>query len=210
MKVMKKFFVVLLAGALVFELAACSNGNNSSKDLSNNTEQTDEKTKTDTSKTDEKDKADTSKVDEKTKTDNSKTEDKSKSDTSKTDEQKKTDNSKTEKKDTTTVPKTPVTKSDPASKTYPFSGTTWVKQDNSTYKFVFGETTYNFSFKGMAIKDMEYEVEKNGEGYIAKTKMNKTTMTVNSADATTATVFRTEVDMKTHVETDITETYIRQ
>ncbi len=207
MKVMKKIFVVLLAGALVFELAACSNGNNSSKELSNNTEQTKEESKSDTSKTDEKDKADTSKVDEKTKTDTSKTEEKTKTDTTKTDEQKKTDNSKTEKKDTTTVPKT---HSDPASKTYPFSGTTWVKQDNSTYKFVFDETTYNFSFKGMAIKNMEYEVEKNGEGYIAKTKMNKTTMTVNSADATTATVFRTEVDMTTHAETDITETYIRQ
>ena len=197
MKVTKKIFVVLLAGALVFELAACSNGNNSSKELSNNTEQTEEKTKTDTSKTDEKEKCDTSKTEEKTKTD-----------TTKTDEQKKTDNSKTEKKDTTTVPKT---HSDPSSKNYPFSGTTWVREDNSSYKFVFSETTYKQSVGGgMAINNMEYTVEKNGEGYIARSAMNKTTMTVASADATTATVFRTQVDMKTHKETDITETYIRQ
>ena len=186
MKVTKKIFVVLLAGALIFELAACSNGNNSSKELSNNTEQTEEKTKTDTSKTEEK----------------------TKTDTTKTDEQKKTDNSKTEKKDTTTVPKT---HSDPSSKNYPFSGTTWVREDNSSYKFVFSETTYKQSVGGgMAINNMEYTVEKNGEGYIARSAMNKTTMTVASADATTATVFRTQVDMKTHKETDITETYIRQ
>lgn len=178
----------MLAGALVFGFTACSNGDDSSKELSNKTEQTDEKNKSETSKTDENDKTDTSK----------------------TDEQNKTEESKTDEKDTATVPKTPVTKSDPSSKTYPFSGTTWVKEDNPAYKFVFGETTYKQSVGGMALNNMEYTVEKNGDGYIARTAVNKTTMTVDSADATTSTVFRTQVDMKTYKQTDITETYIRQ
>ncbi len=222
MKAIKKIIVVLLAGALFFGFTACSNGDDSSKELSNKTEQTDEKNKSETSKTDEEDKKDTSKTDEQNitdttktdeqnKTETSKTDEEDKTDTSKADEKNKTDESKTDEKDTATVSKTPVTKSDPSSKTYPFSGTTWVREDNSSYKFVFSESTYKQSVGGgMAINNMEYTVEKNGEGYIARSAMNKTTMTVASADATTATVFRTQVDMKTHKETDITETYIRQ
>ena len=126
-----------------------------------------------------------------------------------TDEKSKSDSSKTDEKDTNPVPKTPVTKSDPSSKNYPFSGTTWVKQGDSSYKFVFSEDTYKFSFGGMAY-NMGYTVEKNGEAYIAQAKMNETIIKVESADATTATVTRTVADMNTYKQTKVTETYIRQ
>lgn len=155
MKVTKKLFLVLLAGALVFAVTACSNGSDSDSGTTNTTEQTDSKS-------------------------------------------------------TSSASNTPVTKSDPSSKTYPFSGTTWKSKDNSLYKFVFGETTFDFSMGPMAIKGVGYSVTKVGNSYIAQSESPKIDIVVDSSEATTATVHRTEVDMKTYVKNDISETYIRQ
>lgn len=111
--------------------------------------------------------------------------------------------------DTPTTPTTPTTWSDPESEYYPFSGTTWVNEENSSEKFRFGESTVDYVKGGMAIKGINFSIQKNGDAYTAYLYSGGFEITLDSADAVTATVKSTNVNMQTHEKTIVTSTYIR-